>query len=1697
MNSATAAADKPVILIVDDTPGNLGVVVDSLENRGYRLLIAQDGAEGLKRAAFVKPDLILLDVMMPGLDGFEICRRLKSDPETADIPVIFMTALAESEHKITGFKAGGVDYLSKPVQIDEVIARVGAHLNLRAMQRQLQLQNVQLQRHQEELEQKVAQRTAELSIGNRLLREEIEERKRVENTLKFIAQRVWMEGGEAFLTALARYLGRLLEVDYVIIDKLAADPGYAETIAIYAKGEVLSNMQYSLKHTPCENVMAGGLCCYPADVQQRFPEDTLLMDMQAESYIGLPLWDSAGKVIGLIAVMDGKPMRDELTVTSMLQLVATSAAAELERRQSELAIAESRQFLIRVIDAIADPVFVKDREHRWILLNQACCELIGRPRAELLGKPDSDYFPEHEMRAFRQADDAVFDSGLENVSEEDITDGQGVNRTISTTKTCFSDNNGQPVLVGIIRDMTERKQYELNLLKRVQLEEQLSCLADSVPGFIYTIRLSQDGHTSFPFASAGIENIFGLRPEDVRDDATVLRARYHPDDLPRVLAHNEESARTLTPFRIEVRIFHPDKGMRWIEIRSTPQRHQDGSTEWHGLIIDITERKESGEQLALLDYALDHVGEAVYLIDEDARILQVNEEASRMLGYTRAELLTMRVLDIDLDFDPERWRQHWGELLAGMSTVTLETRHQTKAGGIVPIEVNANPIVYQGRHYNFALARDITERKRAEEALREGEEKLRDLYELSSLGIALTDMNGRYLEFNEAFCSISGYLADELKTLDYWTLTPQEYAAGEAEQLELLSRTGRYGPYEKEYRQKDGTLVPIQMNGTLITGKDGQKYIWSIVEDVTERKQMEARVRQREQEFRVLVENSPDLIFRYDKDCRRIYVNPAMERLTGKSAAELMDRMPSDASVVSAGEEEKLVQAIRQVLETGLTAESEVAFIAGDGRRHYFHNRYAPEFGLQGEVAGVISIARDITERKLAEKLRDQRERELRTLVDNLPTMVVRYDRGFRCIYVNPAYSQITGRSEAEMLGNPLRNAWRATNISAQAYKAILADVMGSGKKAEVSLEWSDGDGRLISHAMKIVPEYDADGQVSGVLALGFDLSDRRQQQIVEANRQRVFEKMAHGDNLNGILEQVALYVESSKPGRRCAILLLDEEQKRLQIVAAPSFSESSRARLNPQLLGEAGGSWDDWAASILRGERVIVQDMGKHPCWSFYREFIPESGAVACWSEPIFSSSNQLLGVVILYINQVGAPDEADLSLLQQAGHLSSIAIERKRIEQQMYRQASYDQLTGLPNRRLFGNRLYEEIAKAERGAYSLAVLFIDLDRFKEVNDTLGHEAGDDLLVEAAQRIRSCVRESDAVARLGGDEFVVILSKVDDVVPQDRVAQCILDAMVRPFRLGEQNAYVSASIGIAGYPQDADNAEVLIGCADQAMYVAKNMGRNCFSFFNHGMLEQARQRLELVNDLRGALGAGQLEVYYQPIIEVASGRAVKAEALLRWHHPELGMVPPDRFIPIAEETDLIQEIGAWVFREAADTVKRWHALSEEDGVGQISVNMSPRQFTKDSGVHAFIDYLQAVGIDPSYLVVEITEGLLLDDCSAVTEKLELLRAAGIQLSLDDFGTGYSAMAYLKKFNIDYLKIDRSFVRDLETDPGDRAIAEAIVVMAHRLGLKVIAEGVETEGQRALLMAVGCEYVQGYLYAKPMPVEAFLAYVAG
>ncbi len=433
----------------------------------------------------------------------------------------------------------------------------------------------------------------------------------------------------------------------------------------------------------------------------------------------------------------------------------------------------------------------------------------------------------------------------------------------------------------------------------------------------------------------------------------------------------------------------------------------------------------------------------------------------------------------------------------------------------------------------------------------------------------------------------------------------------------------------------------------------------------------------------------------------------------------------------------------------------------------------------------------------------------------------------------------------------------------------------------------------------------------------------------------------------------------------------------------------------------------------------------------------------------------------------------------------------DKKRSDEIIWRQANYDSLTGLPNRNMFYDRLNQNIKSSARLGTQLAVLFIDLDRFKEVNDSFGHSVGDALLVEAANRLNSCVRETDTVARLGGDEFTIILSGIHDQRSTEIIIQTILLELVKPFHLGAKLAYVSASIGVTYFPDDANSVDLLMKNADQAMYAAKNNGRNCWSNFTSNMRVATKIRSKTAYELRSALRDHQLFLLYQPIVELVSGSVYKAEALIRWQHPERGTIFPDEFISIAEESNLITDIGDWVFKQAIDQVMAWQ---ENFNIGfQISINKSPKQFI--SKMSDWVNYLHGHGVSGQSIVVEITENLLLDAHELVVKQLLNFRDAGVQVAIDDFGTGYSSLSYLKKFDIDYLKIDQSFVANLDSESNDRILCEAIITMAHRLGMKVIAEGVETASQKELLMSMGCDYGQGYFFSKPLSAERFEAFI--
>ena len=437
----------------------------------------------------------------------------------------------------------------------------------------------------------------------------------------------------------------------------------------------------------------------------------------------------------------------------------------------------------------------------------------------------------------------------------------------------------------------------------------------------------------------------------------------------------------------------------------------------------------------------------------------------------------------------------------------------------------------------------------------------------------------------------------------------------------------------------------------------------------------------------------------------------------------------------------------------------------------------------------------------------------------------------------------------------------------------------------------------------------------------------------------------------------------------------------------------------------------------------------------------------------------------------------------------------DHKRAEAIIRHQASYDSLTGLPNRSLFLDRLGQSIEESRRRRSMFSVMFIDLDGFKWINDGLGHRVGDQLLGEVARRLQGCVRTTDTVARLGGDEFAVLLRDLSDASDVELVAEKIRQRLSAPYFLGPREEFISCSIGITVYPLDGEDTETLLRNADTALFRAQESGRNGYALFHPEMNARAKWRKEVERLLHTAVEQDQLELFYQPIVDAVERRVVGAEALLRWNHPECGLLTPDRFIGVAEDTGLIVPIGEWVLRRACAQGRAWMqtGLSELS----VSVNVSPLQCRREDFADTVRCALADSGLPPELLIIEITEGLMLRDADDAVARLNALRDLGVRIAVDDFGTGYSSLSYLKRLPVDSLKIDRSFIRDLTTDADDAVLVDAIIAMANSFRMLVVGEGVETEGQLEFLCARGCQHVQGYLFGKPMPTEDFRALVEG
>ncbi|HSI57482.1 MAG TPA: EAL domain-containing protein [Ideonella sp.] len=589
----------------------------------------------------------------------------------------------------------------------------------------------------------------------------------------------------------------------------------------------------------------------------------------------------------------------------------------------------------------------------------------------------------------------------------------------------------------------------------------------------------------------------------------------------------------------------------------------------------------------------------------------------------------------------------------------------------------------------------------------------------------------------------------------------------------------------------------------------------------------------------------------------------------------------------------------------------------------------------------------------------------------------------------------------------------------------------------------------------------------------------------------RVLEMIATSAPLTDILERLTRLIESQLEGITGSILLLDEDGQHLRHGAGPNLPAAYLQAIDGVQIGPTVGSC---GTAAYRRESVVVADIQADPLWADFRGLAALYGLRSCWSAPILTHDGAVIGTFAMYSSSVRVPTAGDTRMIDLATRIAGIAIERRRAEERIGHMAHHDELTGLPNRALLSDRMTQALALARRSGRAVALLFVDLDDFKFVNDSFGHPAGDALLIEVAARLSAAVRGGDTVARLGGDEFVVMLLDLEQAEDAVKVVQKILGALSLPLLIDARSVQVSASIGVSIYPGDGTCGETLLKHADVAMYRAKELGGNDYRCYTDDMGLRAQEHLELQAALRQAVDEQQFELHYQPQVDLRTGRMNAMEALIRWRHPELGMVSPARFIPLAEETGLIVPIGEWVLRSACTQLKAWH---EAGHLGLcVAVNLSARQFQGHDVAQMVRRVLGECGLAGEFLELELTESALMQDTEGVLKTLHELKATGAALALDDFGTGYSSLSHLRRFPIDVIKIDQSFTFDVASSAEAASITRAIIAMARSLDMKTVAEGVETEQQLRFMSEHQCDSVQGYYYSRPLAVDAMSALLA-
>ncbi|MEI8337172.1 MAG: bifunctional diguanylate cyclase/phosphodiesterase [Actinomycetes bacterium] len=914
-------------------------------------------------------------------------------------------------------------------------------------------------------------------------------------------------------------------------------------------------------------------------------------------------------------------------------------------------------------------------------------------------------------------------------------------------------------------------------------------------------------------------------------------------------------------------------------------------------------------------------------------------------------------------------------------------------------------------------------------------------------------------------------------------LTPESVERYQSEIAPSVLEFGRWSG-ETTYYNSSGEIVTAVTDASKHVSEGGQVFYTVTSHDVSNYKALTERLEHQETWFRTIVAQSADAIFVTRRPDGIIYASPKAEELLGIPLEEIIGTKlrhkvhPDDIAGLPHGSQN--VAAIQRPY-----VDYPIRVLNADGN-YRFCEATAVNFGADiGNGASMITI-KDISRRRLLEEMVQSESRRFTEIVQNLSDGVTILDSRGSIRYQSAQAKQLFGGESSGTFVESVAGAIHEddrSRVLGRIESALFADVL-RGDSWEGSLEFrvlgTDNNWRYCETKFTDLRHELA---VAGVVLTTRDITDRRRSETLLHEQAEFLRLVASSAPISAVLAALCDLVEETFVGAKAAVMRVSEE--RLSFAGGPRMPAEFVDAMQSVPLGAGGGLC---GIAVETGEPVYSLDVATDGRLEGCRDLLLRNGFKSVWSTPVSSSDEDaIIASIAVFWHELHEVTLDEVAAMETLIALCSIAVDRKEYETRLTHQAHHDSLTGLPNRSLFTELLSIATARASRGNTVNAVMFIDLDRFKEVNDSLGHDAGDELLINVASRLRECSRASDTIARFGGDEFVVLCEDLDPESASgviSELAERLLASIDQPMVIKGQSLRVSASVGVAINGGNAKAAGMLRD-ADAAMYKAKKNGKARFEVFGDELRSSALHRLEMESGLRNAPVNGELVLEYQPVINLVTGSIEGVEALVRWLHPTQGMLQPASFIEIAEETGAISEVGNFVLREACSQLGRWIMDGDVSANFTVSVNVSARQFEGSDLIEVVRQSLALSGLIPSQLVIEITEGTLMEPASI--EALRALHDLGVQVAIDDFGTGYSSLYYLKRFPVDIVKIDRSFVDGLGHDPDDEAIVSAVLGLGHALGLLVVAEGVESELQMQALSALGCDSAQGFLISRPLP----------